>query len=57
LDTARKLAHTLAGSAASVGAVRLAELARSVQYADVVEPDVGAQLREAFAATAPALSA
>ena len=34
VEGARKLAHTLAGSAASVGAVRLASLARSVQYAE-----------------------
>ncbi|MDA0183119.1 ATP-binding protein [Solirubrobacter phytolaccae] len=57
LASARKLAHTLAGSSASVGAVRLAELARSVQYADAITPGVADELRAAYAATAPALSA
>jgi two-component system, sensor histidine kinase and response regulator len=57
LEAARKLAHTLAGSAASVGAVRLAALARAVQHADVITPDTAAELRATFTATAPALSA
>ena len=57
VEGARKLAHTLAGSAASVGAVRLASLARSVQYAEAsLPPGIGDELTRAFAATAPALS-
>ncbi|MDA0170904.1 ATP-binding protein [Solirubrobacter taibaiensis] len=57
VEGARKLAHTLAGSAASVGAVRLAALARSVQHAEsVLPPDIGDDLTRAFAATAPALT-
>lgn len=57
LPAARKVAHTLAGSAASVGAVRLAALAREVQHADAIVPGMAEALRAAFAATAPALSA
>lgn len=56
LDGARKLAHTLTGSAASVGAVRLASLARSVQHADAAPPGAADELTRAFAATAPALA-
>ena len=46
VEGARKLAHTLAGSAASVGAVRLASLARSVQYAEAsLPPGIGTSSR------------